>query len=545
MTPRRRMIAVLVSAGVLIAAVVVLRQADDTPNNPSSEPVRLTDYAAEFVKSPSRSAPLDAPSSVWSSDGRVQWAPVTGAAGYEILGKLVASPEISGSGRPDVRAVDAFGRRSLPVRAEERATDDSWRQAVKGSLDDFDDSFLARRYHLSGRVGCVNPSQGSGRLVLDMPCGDDTAVLRSRTPLQLNDADDELGRVTVVTDAAGPRGKLVLDLVPGTPDRVGPIPPADAVRVVVDDSVSPGTRGAGVLHRFEVVLTRGGVRVLQDGAQIASAPTVPKWREASVLIGVTAPPGYPGRVEIDAVGISGGLFSAPEVTETPIVAGTLRVLEPDEEAPGIGVARAPLRAAPSARLRTTVRIGDRGDLNGLVAQLGSARLPLRPVVTGWSAAQDSELTLVGDVPAELLGPAGVDALTPFVLRMPGASQAQVLESYLEVPGPSPVKLENAPGEPAPVLPVLTAELTSVTPNEATLVVTLDAAFARSVAPIAGFEVYVDSGHAATVAMPGGIGGRHELLISLKGTHHVEVRLRPEDPGRQTDSVWLDLSRSSR
>ena len=545
MTPRRRVIAAVGAAGVLVAAVLVLRQTDDAPDRSSSEPVRLTEHAADFVTLPSRPAGPEAPTSVWSSDGRVQWTPVTGAAGYEVFGKLVTSPEIAGSGRPEVRAVDAFGRRSLPVRAEERPSDDSWRRAVNGSVDEFDDTFLERRYHLSGRRGCVNPGSGSGgRLVIDMPCGDDTAVLRSRTLLQLRDSD-ELGRVVVVTDAAGPRGKLTLDLVPGTADRVGPIPPADAIRVVVDDSVSPGTRGAGVLHRFEVVLTRGGMRVLQDGAQIAASSVVPKWREASVLIGVAAPPGYPGRIEIDAVGFTGHLQPMPEVTETPIVAGTLRVLEPDEEAPGIGVARTPLRDAPSARLRATVRLGDGGDPNGLVAQLGSARFPMTPVVTGWSGAQDSELTLAGDVPADLLGPRGPDALSPFVLRMPGASQAQVLESYLEVPGQSPAKLPNMLSQPPPVLPVMTAEFTSVTPNEATLVVTLDAAAARSVAPVAGFEVYVDSGHVATVPMPGGIAGRHELLISLKGSHNVEVRLRPEDPGRQTDSVWLDLSRSSR
>lgn len=468
-----------------------------------------------------------------------------GAAGYEVFGRLVASPEIAGSGRPDVRAVDAFGQRSIPVRAEERPADDTWRQAYAGSLDDFDDTFLERRYHLSGRRGCVNPSSGSnGRLVIDMPCGADTAVLRARSLLRLNEAD-ELGRVAVVTDAAGPHGKLELDLVPGTPDHVGPVPPADAIRVVVDDSVAPGTRGAGILHRFEVVLTRTGVRVLQDGAQIAASSVVPQWREASVLVGMTPPPAYPGRVVVDALGLSGSKPPVDEVTETLLVAGTLRVLEPDEEAPGIGVARTPLREAPSARLRATIRIGDGGDVNGLVAQLGSARVPLRPVVSGWSGAQDSELTVAGDVPASLLGPAGPDALTPFVLRMPGASQAQVLESYLEVPGRSPVKLENAPDEPAPVLPVMTAEFTAVTTNEATLVVALDGSAARSVARVAGFEVYVDSGHVATMPMPGGVGGRHELRISLKGSHNVEVRLRPEDPLAQTDSRWLDLSRSSR
>ncbi|NKE56997.1 hypothetical protein FXN61_09165 [Lentzea sp. PSKA42] len=411
MTPRRRVIAAVGATAVLIAAVLVLRQADDTPERPSSEPVRLTRYTTDFITLPSQSAAPEPPSTVWSSDGRVHWTPVPGVSGYEVNGRLVASPEVAASGRPDVRAVDGFGQRSLPVRAEERPGDDGWRRAVNGWLDDFDDTFLERRYHLSGRRGCVNPGSGSGgRLVIDMPCGNDAAVLRARTLLQLNDAD-ELGRVVVVTDAAGPHGKLVLDLVPGTPDRLGPVPPADAVRVVVDDSVSPGTRGAGVLHRFEVVLTRGGVRVLQDGAQIATSPVVPQWREASVLIGVTPPPSFPGRVEIDAVGITGPLQPMPEVIETPIVAGTLRVLEPDEEAPGIGVARAPLRGAPSARLRATVRIGDGGDPNGLVAQLGSARLPLRPVVSGWSAAEGSELTVTGDVPAELLGSAGPDALS--------------------------------------------------------------------------------------------------------------------------------------
>jgi hypothetical protein len=545
MTPRRRVIAGVGAAAVLVAAVLILRETDDRGNRRSSEPVRLTRYAADFVNLPSQPAAPPPPSSVWSSGGRVQWTPVEGAAGYEVFGRLVASPEIAGSGRPDVRAVDAFGQRSIPVRAEERPADDTWRQAYAGSLDDFDDTFLERRYHLSGRRGCVNPSSGSnGRLVIDMPCGADTAVLRARSLLRLNEAD-ELGRVAVVTDAAGPHGKLELDLVPGTPDHVGPVPPADAIRVVVDDSVAPGTRGAGILHRFEVVLTRTGVRVLQDGAQIAASSVVPQWREASVLVGMTPPPAYPGRVVVDALGLSGSKPPVDEVTETLLVAGTLRVLEPDEEAPGIGVARTPLREAPSARLRATIRIGDGGDVNGLVAQLGSARVPLRPVVSGWSGAQDSELTVAGDVPASLLGPAGPDALTPFVLRMPGASQAQVLESYLEVPGRSPVKLENAPDEPAPVLPVMTAEFTAVTTNEATLVVALDGSAARSVARVAGFEVYVDSGHVATMPMPGGVGGRHELRISLKGSHNVEVRLRPEDPLAQTDSRWLDLSRSSR
>lgn len=529
---------------MLTAAVLVLRQPSEPPGNPSSEAVRLQPFTADFITVPSQSVHLMPPSTAWSSDGRVQWTPVDGAAGYEVDGRLTASPEITGSGNALVRTVDAFGRRSEPVEAEERPGDDSWRERYAGGLDEFGDRFLERRYHLSAREGCVNPGASPGRLVINMPCGDGTAVLRSRTLLRLTE-DDELGRVAVVTDAAGPHGRLVVDLVPGTPDRTGPVPPAEAVRVVVDDSVAAGTRGAGVLHRFEVVLTRAGVRVLQDGAQIAASPVVPSWREASVLVGVTSAPGYPARVEIDALGITGALPPAHEVVETQIIAGTLRVLELGEEAPGIGATSAPLRKATSARLRATVRIGDGGDVNGLVAQLGTVQVPLRPVVDGWSGAEHSELTVTADLPPDLLGENRPATLTPFVLRMPGASQAQVLESYLEVPGQSTAELKDAPQEPEPALPVMTAEFSRVTPNDATLVVTLDASSARSVAPVAGFEVYVDSGRAATVPMPGGIGGRHEIGISLKGGHTVEVRLRPEEPGRQTDSVWLDLSRSSR
>ncbi|MFD4670578.1 hypothetical protein ACFWNN_12630 [Lentzea sp. NPDC058450] len=284
------------------------------------------------------------------------------------------------------------------------------------------------------------------------------------------------------------------------------------------------------------------MKVFQDGLQIAVLPVVPKWREASVLIGVTPPPGYPGRVEIDTVGISGSRGPEAEAIDTSVVAGTLRVLDPEEAAPGIGVARTPLRGVPSARLRTTVRLGSGGDPNAVVAQLGSAKVPLRPVVSGWSAAEGAELTLAGDLPAELLGTTGPDALTPFVLRMPGAAQAEVVESYFEVPGRPETKLALAPPEPPPVLPVMTAEITAKGPNDVTLAITLDAAHARSVAPIAGYEVYVDNSLAATMPIPGGIGGRHELTLVLTGPHNVEVRLRPEDPGRQTDSVWLELGR---
>ena len=167
MTPRRRVIIAIGVVAVLVASVLVLRATDDASKKPSSGAVRLTKYTADFVDVSAPHARPGAPSTVWSSDGRVQWTPVEGAAGYEVSGKLVASPEVAGSGRPEVRAVDAFGQRSPPARAEERPSDDGWRRKINGWIDDFDDTFLERRYHLSGRRGCVNPGSGSGgRLVL-------------------------------------------------------------------------------------------------------------------------------------------------------------------------------------------------------------------------------------------------------------------------------------------------------------------------------------------------------------------------------------------
>ncbi|MFD4670579.1 hypothetical protein ACFWNN_12635 [Lentzea sp. NPDC058450] len=222
MTPRRRVITAVGAAAVLVAAVLALRTHDDALQKPSSEAVRLTKYTADYVSVPDQPARPNPPSSGWSSDGRVQWLPVNGAVGYEVGGRLVASPEITGSGRPEIRAVDAFGQRSAPVRAEERPSDDGWRRAVAGSIDEFDDTFFARRYHLSAREGCVNPSSGSnGRLVLDMPCGNDTAVLRARTLLRLSESP-ELGRVVVVTDAAGPRGSSCSTWRPERPTASDP-----------------------------------------------------------------------------------------------------------------------------------------------------------------------------------------------------------------------------------------------------------------------------------------------------------------------------------
>lgn len=546
MTPRRRLVALLAVAGVLVAAVVVLRETPPEVDKPSSERVRLAEYAAPYVSVPPRPAPPEAPSSVRSNDSRIQWNAVPGAAGYEVDGKLVAGPETTGTGTPLVRAVDAFGQRSAPTRAETRENDSgAWRGPLSAHLEEFTDPFVERAWHISRYRGCVNPGFATPqRLTFDMTCGRETATLRSRTPFRLN-SDEELGRVAVVTDAAGPRGALTIDLVPGTPDLVGPTPPVDAIRVVVDDSMAGQTRAAGVLHRFELVLTRGGTRVLQDGVQISSSAAVPRWREASVLVSVTSPPGRHGRVEIDTIGFSGPAISAPDVSESDAVPGTLRVLEPEEEAPGIGVARAPLVRAGKAKLRATVRLGDGGDLNALVAQLGEARFPVRPVVTGWSGAPDSEVTVEGEVPASLTAPEGPDALSPFVLRMPGASQAQVVESYFELPGVSEQRVGELSPAPGATLPVMTAEFTSVTADQATLLVTFDAATTPVVAPIAGFEVYLDQRQVAVVPMPGGVGGRHELRILLPGSHNVEVRLRPEDPQAQTDSVLLELSRSSR
>ncbi|MET1075748.1 MAG: fibronectin type III domain-containing protein [Umezawaea sp.] len=627
MTPRRRLGTAMAGLAVLAGIVVALRHAQsDSP----PDPVLVPDFSAPYLLVTGPREPPSAPDEVAALGDpariRVAWgsalpgrADPSGAAGYEVTWhrdgeeprtRVVASPEVDLEGlaagtdyRIGVRTVDAIGRRSPWTDVVGRTGNDGdWRGGLTGLLDDFDDpaSTDPRRtgslWHLDGYRGCVNTGTAGGRLVVEMNCGADSAVLRARRPLVLSDVDGVLGRVGVITDAAGSRGLLTVDLVPGGPDQIGsnevadPALPPGALRVVVGDAgarvltgpdvptvadpSSSGSprRGTGVLHRIDVLVTTTGVRVLQDGGEIGSSGAVPAWREATVLIGVRGPQGRESRVRLDAAGFSGPRRDVRTVVEVPTTPATQEVLDVQDPAPGIGVSRAPLRGAAAARLRATVAFAGPADPAALVVQLGDRRIPAvataaPPVVDG-VARLGAAVTVVAEVPPDLLTAEGPDSLTPFVLRMPGAHAAKgtVRSSYLEVDStvdgsPSPQAAPGGPGR-ADEPPTGSVEVRDqddrpvpldvpLGARRVVLAISLDGIAAEGAtgaeAGAAGFQRRIDGRLAASVptAREGpGVGGEYTVGLELgklgTGKHTIELRVIPADPAGVERSTLVRL-----
>jgi hypothetical protein len=545
---------------------------------------------------------------------RVSWADAlpggqapANAAGYEVRWqtdggdwrtRLIATPDVRLGGlrdgqrqRIEVRTVDPFGQRSAePARATGTPGRGRtpWRTPLTGLYDDFaDPASLAQRWHLSGYRGCVDvvSERGNG-LPIELGCGADLAVLRARAPMTLTapSATGELGRVAVRTDTAATGGELTIALVPGPADRIGvdtqranrftqrdPALPGGTIRVGIGDAgvrvsaapdvptVTPAAlqvlpapvRGPGVSHLYEVVLTTAGLRVYQDGIAVAVSGDVPTWSSASVLLGFRGPDRRRSRVHLTAAGFSGPVNSVPAIKEVPVNAGTQRVIDLTEQSPQLGIARAPLAAATSARLVATIMVAGGMDPRGVVAQFGDLRVPARPVVAAPSSAPGSAVTVIADVPAALLGAAGPPSITPFVLRAPGANQqVRLVETYLEVtpngpwPEPDP-ELKPARGAEPDMLPDIDAVLcnsagepldAAVVPprGQVVLKVNLDASGSQwttgSIGGIQGFQVWLDGHLAAAVptrAGGPGLGGRHAMSIALGGlalgAHVLEVR----------------------
>lgn len=517
---------------------------------------------------------------------RADWADA-GASGYEVTWRhggeldhtmLTIQPEVQLGGLRsgvsytiEVRAVDGYGKRSNPATAAgtpETTPDTSWKKPLTGLFDDFSDvATLTRRWHLAGYQGCVDAGSGGGGLVIGLECGADEAVLRARSRIELA-SNGELGRIAVVTDAAGPGGRLTVDLSPGPVDRVGPALPPGTVQIVVDDQGAqvlaaddvprvPGThpavtvrRGVGVPHLYEVVLGSAGITVLQDGKEIGFGGVKPSWTSAYVLYGFQGPAGLKSRVFVDAAGFSGPPSPASPVGEVSLVPATLRVLGDSDLAPGIGISRKPLIGAASARYVATVR-ADSADLDpaGLSVQLGSARYPVAQAVPG-PVPSGSVTTVYADLPASLLGVEGVDQLSPYVLRS-SRGQATILESYLEIhstgtpPGFAPAPLQAAP--PVSQLPLVKVD-SSQDSGRVVLDVTLDGRYSREVTGIAGFEVWLDGQLAVgqpTDTNGPGLGGRYTVVFSAgtlnPGPHTVDVREYPVDGALAPVSALKDVT----
>lgn len=554
------------------------------------------------------------------ADGLPGGEPLPGVVGYEVDwervdgagepgSRLVVAPDVLLDGLTDgeryrvqVRSVDAFGQRSPPTEAtgEPEKVAGPPLLGLTELYDDFADVATVTpgspesRWHVSSYRGCVDLGTHRHGLAIDLSCGSDVAVLRARTRLRLG-GGEVLGRVAVLTDTAGPGGELTVDLVPGLADRVGvgterasrgaqrdPGLPGGTIRVSVSDGgvvvaaapdvpAGPPTveyqrvprRGPGVPHLFEVALTTSGVRVYQDGLAVAVRNVVPRWREASVLLGFRGPDDRPARVHVSAAGFT-GRRPVPAVVETPLNLATKRVLAPNVAAPDLDAIRTPVRNAKAARVVATLAINPELDLSRAVVQLGTARLPARPAVAVAPGARGASLTVVADVPPRLLS--ATAGLAPFVLRAPGAdTTAAVVEAYLQItptpawrsPSPAPrhtpkrrhdappklaLRLTNAAGE----------ELgTRTVPAQGQIVLTVGSNAAApqwdtgAVAGVQGIEVYLDGDLIAglpTGADGPGVGGRYTLPMAVgglsQGRHLLEARQYAEDGGHPPETARL-------
>jgi hypothetical protein len=659
---RRRLVAWIGGATVLAAAVVALRHTQpptgaDATQTPVPAPVHVTRFALDGVLLPEPGEPPAAPSDLTAASNgpnrlRVAWGSAlpsgsepANTVGYEVRWRawdgsqeqrrLVAVPEVqlngltSGHYMVEVRSVDAFGRRSAPNNVHAKVSGDRSRSPGppwSGLFESFDGPFDvdtasgSGRWHFSGYPGCTRASRGSGehvgQLTIDLECGGDLTVLRYRSPLILDEpglvntlnAAGEPGRVLVSTDAAGPRGQLTIDLVPGPADQVGagrdgaapavnppngtaavdPTLPAGTIRVLVNDAgtrvlTGPGVRrianlpapnpaparGPGVLHDFEVTLSRDGVRVLQDGYLVAVAGIRPPWTKAHVLVGLSGPPGRRARVHLDAIGLSGAPTPPPARYAHPVIPATQRLLGPTENAPGIGISGQPLTKAATARFVTSVTLAPGVDLDRVAVQLGTETIPARPVLPV-PARTGSIVTLVADLPPQLLGPAAPQPVSPLVLRAPGAESAEapIFGSYLEIqpiPGTQPHLLAPIGDRPRPAIPDAMPSPTVRLLDDAGKQVTTTAFGSRvlvdvdldrigaqlesgGLAGIAGFELWLDNRRIAGLptAIDGpGVGGRYAVSVStsrlVPGTHLFELRVIPSDPSRNRASRLTSLT----
>lgn len=490
----------------------------------------------------------------------------------------------------EVRSVDAFGRRSDPVRVTGMPSREA--KLALDYVDEFDttDSVHTEvpgsQWHVSGYKGCIDLGGEKGpkesQLIVQLGCGADDVVLRSRPAFQLVGG---VGRVTAVTDAAGPYGGLNFDFAPGKPDRVGarnnpsPALPPGAIRVSISDSgvrvvtgpdtargtftpaaVRPATRGSGVLHKFDVVFSPAGIQVFQDDSLVTTSEAVPQWTTSTVLVGMIGPPGRRTRLHLDAVGMSSVVPAQEKVVEFGAVLGTQRVLRPQENAPGLGVSRQPLIGATTARLRTTVTLGAGADPNTMSLQIGDRTVPMVAATPGAPMQPGSDVTLEATVPPELFT-GDAPSLSPLVIR--GQGTGAVLESYLEITGTAPARRLPDPRltprfAALPTVAVTLRDANGIdlgkrasanTPFK--LEITLDPKLAQreadDVMPVRGFEVYLNERRIAAVPTDiqgATVGGTYRLMVAateeLPGDQTIEVRLHPADQTKQPQSTRFGI-----
>ena len=530
---RRGRVALLLAGTVgLVGAVVLLRSTQSgvpherelPPPSIAVAPTTVVKFADPVVVLPEPGerpeAVGDVQSEVADRTLRLRWAQAVsgvtprGATGFEVRwGRpgaldnvmLVAAPEVELRGLTngerydaEVRSVDAFGRRSAPVRGTgtpQPQPPDPDRATLTGLYDDFSTDtapdpvrWAVQRVSRS----CLRTGPGSGRedgrLVLDMRCGSAENELRARVPMHLS-AGPVLGRLTVITDGPIPGGQLSIAVVPGPVTMLGvaaagnlprsepgkavedPALPQGTIRAMVTAdgaaiTAAPGTPrtpapaatagltpvlGApGVTSRWDLQLATDGVTLRRDGDLVASGDVLPSWQEATVLVGFAAPPGDSARVHVDAIGFSGQPGSPPNVVDIgKVIAGDVSY------PPGAaGPSRGSFSAAPgagSARLQVVAGPTDRCAENSMSADFESVTVPLHPAVPGGAPAGGPYCPYVAEFTAELMDRLRGGQLTTPVIRSAERAGLSVF-GLLEVTYPPGVAVNRQPATDPPGAP---------------------------------------------------------------------------------------------
>jgi hypothetical protein len=215
------------------------------------------------------------------------------------------------------------------------------------------------------------------------------------------------------------------------------------------------------------------------------------------------------------------------------------------------MARAPLAAAASARLVTTLSTTAALDPHAVFVQFGDQVVPARPATPVPSVSPGASVTLVADVPAVFLGPDGPSSVTPLVLRAAGGDGVALAESYLEItPGPGWVPRSAAPPDRAStpsddLLPAIEPRLSDAagdplpddtTPGQGQIVLTVALTGMATqwdtggVAGVRGLQVRLDGRLVAGIPTDTdgpAAGGEYAMSIAVAGLttgqHSLEIR----------------------
>ncbi|EWC62110.1 hypothetical protein UO65_2624 [Actinokineospora spheciospongiae] len=466
-----RRLAVIAAGLVVVGGAVVVLRTPPEPGGAAPKPLPapqtvVKEFAGEGVVVPvvgvRPAAPADVAVSADAGRVALRWAPVAGAAGYDVRwgqggggtvdsSALIAQPAVQLNALTDdtpydvqIRSVDSHGQRSEPkalvVRSEKPVAEPDW-----SYVDGFDSRVVPDPvgWRLSSTTDCGRATRGEGtdgrRLVVSAQCGTEPLALRAKAPFRLWEGA-EPGRFVVDTDQPGQDGELLIDLVPGPADLVdgspnGTPPPAEPGRAQDDGSlppgtvrvrvvgkptggsvqvlVAPGTPRTGVVvsttplgtpeigltSRWEVVFGADAVRVLRDGVVVGGGDVVPAWREATALLGFVGG-GNGLHAGVDLVGFVGAPTGPPVLVVPPVVDGGRVVVAPETAATTTNTGK-PVKGNRGGQIRLTLVPQDSG-ADVYQVEVAGQRYPARPAVDGQPQARGVRYPIVADVPPEAL-----------------------------------------------------------------------------------------------------------------------------------------------